>query len=303
MLDRYHTFSQSYEEFVSQNDAGELFVDEVPLPACDPSGQGDFIADTPAMNMSTQDGLPGLDCNDLLLPDAVLPDTCPDLPGVDPVFNYMNYLNAESCFAAMGSFTCNQIERMYELWFLYRDSVNSCEEGEMEIEFEVNFDVYFVAENKILLTSADGTEYFNSDIHLDGGQHFTIQTDSNTALFVDLCVPVGDYIFSFTDSLGDGLEMGAFAVVRVNGVVVGQVEGNFGEESIIFIEAASPAMTTMPSTESSISTQADSPTMAPAKTTTTTNTPSACFPIPLTAALWAVGVIALFLSWPIFIIA
>ena len=53
----------------------------------------------------------------------------------------------------------------------------------------------------------------------------------------------------------------------INGVVVGRVEGNFGEESIISIEAASPAMTTMPSAQSSISTQADSPTMAPVTTT------------------------------------
>jgi hypothetical protein len=123
-----------------------------------------------------------------------LPDTCPGLPGSDvsrwhrnlsplnlrmfltivhptlatqPLFNYMNYVDEDSCHAARGEFTCvrkcgfclvftyspshshpnqqNQIERMNLHWFLFRDPVTICEDpAEVEIEMTFVIDSQYV---------------------------------------------------------------------------------------------------------------------------------------------------------------
>ncbi|TPX08811.1 uncharacterized protein E0L32_009751 [Thyridium curvatum] len=67
------------------------------------TGNGDFIADTPAQ-ASSSSGCP------------VGRDSCPSQPGLDPIHNYMDYSD-DSCYE---EFTPNQQERIYSFWNTYR---------------------------------------------------------------------------------------------------------------------------------------------------------------------------------------
>lgn len=101
-----------------------------------------------------------------IIPDK-LPDTCPANPGSDPVFNYMNYVSDDDCHIAAGEFTCEQIERMYLQWILYRDEVSSCPPGEMEIEIAYTFDADHAFDNRLVIYKDRGTDQeeiiFDSD--------------------------------------------------------------------------------------------------------------------------------------------
>ena len=64
---------------------------------------GDFVDDTPAQATPTN-GCP------------VGQDSCPTLPGLDPIHNYMDY-SFDSCYTG---FTQGQTQRMRDAWLLYR---------------------------------------------------------------------------------------------------------------------------------------------------------------------------------------
>lgn len=65
---------------------------------------GDTLADTPAERS------PSLGC-------PTGRDTCQNDPGLDPIYNYMDY----SDDACMDQFTTNQMDRMHAMWSYYRD--------------------------------------------------------------------------------------------------------------------------------------------------------------------------------------
>jgi hypothetical protein len=69
------------------------------------SEPGDFVDDTPAMSVPTG-GCPAGK------------DSCPDMPGLDPIHNYMDY-SFDSCYT---EFTDGQTQRMRDAWLLYRAS-------------------------------------------------------------------------------------------------------------------------------------------------------------------------------------
>ncbi|QIW96504.1 hypothetical protein AMS68_002022 [Peltaster fructicola] len=69
------------------------------------SGDGDFIADTRQESVSTSG-----------CPTSPAKNSCPDLPGNDPIHNYMDY-SIDACYEA---FTSLQEERMHDLWQAYR---------------------------------------------------------------------------------------------------------------------------------------------------------------------------------------
>ncbi|KAG5941495.1 hypothetical protein E4U53_007396 [Claviceps sorghi] len=66
-------------------------------------GPGDHVDDTPAQASSSQ-GCP------------IGRDSCPDLPGPDPIHNYMDY-SSDPCYE---EFTPGQISRIRRLWHKYR---------------------------------------------------------------------------------------------------------------------------------------------------------------------------------------
>ncbi|SMQ47966.1 unnamed protein product [Zymoseptoria tritici ST99CH_1A5] len=67
-------------------------------------GEGDMIDDTPMQSSST-DGCP-----------TEVKDSCPGLPGVDLIHNYMDY-SSDSCYTG---FTPGQVARIRALWEQYR---------------------------------------------------------------------------------------------------------------------------------------------------------------------------------------
>ena len=122
---------------------------------CDPInvGHGDFVHDTPFLPDSSM-ALYKCSLTFYQGPGEEIPDTCPNLPGVDPVFNYMNFVDNDACQAeGHGEFTCGQHERMMRQWLMYRDQNETCAQGEMEINVTLRLDTdssYFHAEVRVV---------------------------------------------------------------------------------------------------------------------------------------------------------
>ncbi|KAF4950756.1 hypothetical protein FSARC_13100 [Fusarium sarcochroum] len=68
-------------------------------------GEGDYIDDTPASLVTSADGK----CHEGK-------DTCPDLPGLDPIHNYMDY-TTDPC---RNTFTKDQKKRMHDIFWAVR---------------------------------------------------------------------------------------------------------------------------------------------------------------------------------------
>ena len=234
------------------------FQQLVTTEACDPDEESfsDFVVDTPI-----QDGPSSRmarSCTEFLgLSGRQLPDTCPDLPGNDPIFNYMNYVDDERCQEEQGEFTCGQIERMYRHWLLFRDLVNTCQDpNDMQIEVVVEIDVDYARDTIILLEDERGNIIFNSiEDHLLAAIIF----DQEAFLF-DLCAPRNEnYLLSIGDRSNNGFMDGS-VVIYIDRVLLTSVSGNFGRFVTVPIAAQD-----VPPTES---TTASSPTPAPVETPT-----------------------------------
>ena len=66
---------------------------------------GDYVDDTPAMSVPTSGCPEGK-------------DSCPDMPGLDPIHNYMDY-SYDTCYT---EFTPGQTQRAQDAWLYYRAS-------------------------------------------------------------------------------------------------------------------------------------------------------------------------------------
>ncbi|RAH55571.1 metalloprotease MEP1 [Aspergillus piperis CBS 112811] len=72
--------------------------------SCSPDNEGDYIDDTPEQSEPTS-GCPAEK------------DSCPDLPGLDAIHNFMDY-SSDDCYE---SFTPDQAERMRSMWSAMRE--------------------------------------------------------------------------------------------------------------------------------------------------------------------------------------
>jgi hypothetical protein len=160
--------------------------------SCDPSNLNDHVSDTPQ-----QAGPSNVDC-------PVGRDSCPELPGLDPIHNFMEYSN-DGC---LSEFTAGQIERMYILWSLFRQSNEVCTADHILFRFEINLDQFSFETSWALKGSAldiKNTAFGNSD-----AQIIDI-SDRNRVHVHDICIPAnGDYVFTIFDDGGNGLTAAGF---------------------------------------------------------------------------------------------
>ena len=149
----------------------------------------------------------------------------------------MCFRSDDACHILAGEFTCNQIERMYYQWILYRDEVSACPEGEMEIEFTLQFDRDHRTDNRVVIYRDRGTVdeevIFDTDTDHDDGA-FRRQN----VLALDICVPAtSNYELEITDSTSNGFSRDGTASVFRNTVPIDTVSGDFGALYTIEIPA------------------------------------------------------------------
>lgn len=99
-LDLYNRGGTAIHEIGHWNGLLHTFQGE----SCSPDNPGDYISDTPQQSTPT-DGCP------------THKDSCPDLPGVDAIHDFMDY-SSDVCYE---SFTAGQIQRMRNMWATMRD--------------------------------------------------------------------------------------------------------------------------------------------------------------------------------------
>jgi len=245
-----HTFETAYDE---TNDP------------CDPSNLGDLVSDTPPQSKNTLDVFiaGGPSCLDVIAGNGVI-DTCPADGENDPVTNFMNYVSTDECFETEGYFSCGQIERMYRQWSFFREYVNFCASGEMEVEVVIDFDDW-PKENTFYLRVKDGPTIFNST----SAVAFRSFAWKERVMVFDVCLPgYQDYEFVLLDSHPDGLAAGAYYDIFQNGDRLSRLEGNFGASASVQIPATTSGVD--PPTVS----PTDSPTASPIGTPTRTPTTS-----------------------------
>jgi len=196
--------------------------------------QNDYVADTPAGNQTN------FDC-------PIGKDTCPNIPGLDPIHNFMDY----SSDACVTEFTQGQMDRMYYIWSLYRKAKETCSPGSKLFEFEIDTDVYSY-ETTFTLESTDGT--FDWIVFSDtNGQEYSLLPDAKTSL--DICLDgTKDYTFTIFDSGGDGLSNTTVPnsyTIRYGGKLL-KTNSNFGDSDVTsFLGGitATPAPTFGPTTK------------------------------------------------------
>ena len=243
-----HTFEQILPE---TKDVDPCNPDEANL--------NDFVDDTPMMS-GPSDAVLDSSCTAFLNGEP-LPDTCPNITGLDPLFNYMNILDDTLCWEQKGEFTCQQIERMYRHWRLFRDAVSSCQDPVQEAEIELLFSIderYTEDGVVILLSTQDGEELFNS--YSDHSVYYNEYPDMSI-MQVDLCVVRNEeYLLEVRDSLaGNGFTDGVLRIY-LDGVLNDTVQGNFTTPFNLTIQF--PRRTYAPSRSPSLS-PSTTPTITP----------------------------------------
>ena len=203
---------------------------------CDPTDNhlhGDYVDDTPFLPYPS---VMLYNCSLTFYqgPSEEIPNTCPDLPGVDPVFNYMNYVGNDRCLPeGIGEFTCGQISRMYQQWMLYRQHNEKCGQDELKIDLLLKLDVNHTIHAEIGalydVDEEDGRPVF--DLARDMDTTFLVEPGNYTRS-INFCVPNGEYVFAATDAGRNGFQDG-FMELKVNGVPIHRLDGNFGSTDCI----------------------------------------------------------------------
>jgi hypothetical protein len=224
--------------------------------SCDSSNPGDYIFDTPQQANATWD------C-------PTNRDSCPNLPGIDPIHNYMDYSNDE----CLEGFTAGQIERMYISWSLYRQNDETCQSDHVLFEIEINLDRYAFETSWDL----EGTNLYIDQV--TSGYDEIYSYYSGKTIVHDICLPVNQqYVFTIYDAFGDGLEFpGSYNLYLQNQVIkTGLGSFKYYESTTINTYVASkPTLSPVPPTP----VPTKSPTPAPVVTIApTTKAPTVVIP-------------------------
>ena len=192
--------------------------------SCDDRNSGDYISDTPQQANATE-----MDCPR----DR---DSCPGVPGVDPIHNFMDY-SSDDC---LNDFTTGQIQRMYIVWSLYRQNDEVCNSGQTLFKIEINLD-RFASEVSWQLIGVNllinqGEPQFDNKID---------ENDSSKTIVNDVCLAVNKtYIFTIFDSSGDGLTPGSYKLF-LSGKKIKEGKKYGGSESTT-IDTVVPSSPPMP---------------------------------------------------------
>jgi Hint module/Pregnancy-associated plasma protein-A len=218
--------------------------------SCDSSNPGDYVFDTPQQANATA----GCPTNR---------DSCPNMPGIDPIHNYMDYSDNE----CLKEFTAGQIERMYISWSLYRQNDETCKSDHVLFEIEINLDEYGETSWDL-----EGTNLYIDQVK-SGYEELSWFYSGETIVY-DICLPVNQqYIFTIYDASGDGLEFpGSYNLYLQNQVIkTGLGSFMYNESTIINTYVVSkPTLSPVPT---------KSPTPAPVVTIApTTKAPTVVIP-------------------------
>ena len=171
------------------------------------------------------------------------------IPGDDPFFNYMNYLDDDLCYDRRGEFTCGQIERMHLHWELFRNAVTTCADPVNEVEIELVFvvDTYYVDDITQIVLVNDDTEQVLFDSVDDHLLAYALYSDEISTLEIDLCVPRNqNYAVGLVDINGsDGFADGSLSIY-LDGVLfrtIDSSDGDFGNGRFFDIPASATTYT------------------------------------------------------------
>jgi len=191
---------------------------------CNPNNPGDYVDDTPQQFTNTDFFCPSDNTN-----------TCPNLPGNDPIHNYMDY-SSDDCYT---EFTRGQMDRMFAVWSLYRQRNEVCGTGSSKFDFEIRTDNSAFQTNW-QLEATDGSFLINQ---ANGGFEIEISDHSDSTLQHDICLTNGkEFRFTIFDTGNNGLNSGRGYTLRLNGVVIkeGQAFGSSEVTTFTTVEVAVP---------------------------------------------------------------
>ena len=197
-------------------------------------GLGDFVSDTPLQRGSSM----RQNCLAYLGENTPLPDTCPNLPGSDALFNYMGYISDHTCWAQQGEFTCGQKERMFAHWTLFRDHASACEnpQDDMEIEVVIEMDGRHGTENRLVLEADDGSEVIYDSL-VDHAYTLAIV---DGPILLDHCLPRTK---TYTFTAYDGFGTGGRVQIYVDRTLIATIEGEVGYRQDVPIQSGTSAPT------------------------------------------------------------
>jgi Pregnancy-associated plasma protein-A len=187
--------------------------------SCDTTNQGDFVSDTPQQASKTNFTCP------------IGRDSCPDLPGVDPIHNFMDYSN-DPCLT---EFTPRQIERMYIVWSLFRQSNDVCTSDQILFTMEIKLDS-FSSETSWQLT---GPDLFINPVKNGFANTGITADDTRETVIIDICLPINQtYNFTIFDSQSDGIDSPGYYKIYLAGALVKEGQ-KFGSSESTIINAIS----------------------------------------------------------------
>jgi hypothetical protein len=164
--------------------------------SCLQSNLNDLVSDTPQ-----QAGPTGLGCYECCTNKL---DTCPKLPGRDPVKNYMDYTPCSS------EFTPGQVQRMYDEFNEFRRRVEPCSTGEADVQLEFRSGTY-PEDTSLEYISWGLKDYFSQSlINIESHIDF-----ANKVMIKKFCIPrQAVYEFIITDQYF--LKNPAYFTIRMN---------------------------------------------------------------------------------------